>query len=441
MKLNDLKDKSILILGLGREGLSVLNFLQKNFPSKKVDVADQKEYTSLPKNVDKTYFGEDYLKSLTNYDVIIKSPGIPYFEEIKKAKDEGKIITSSTSIFLSNCQGRVIGVTGTKGKSTTSSLIYEVLKVGGLDVHLIGNIGTPALDFLEKDSKDTIFVYELSSFQLEDLNLSPHIAVITNIYPEHLDHHGNFGLYFEAKNNITKFQTKDDYLIYNEDVKEFEEVVNLSKAKKIPFSKKDIKIIENLITKDELPLLGDFNILNIMPAVLIARELKIPDEKIVEGIINFIPLPHRLEYVGEFEGIRFYNDSLSTIPQATIAALSAFGSKVQTLIAGGFDRGVDYDVLGQEITNLKIKNLILFPTTGKKIWKEVCRAQKDETLRPKKFDVSTMEEAVRIAYQHTSKGKICLLSPGSSSFNLFKDYEDRGNQFKKYVKDISKKVD
>lgn len=416
MKLQDLKDKSILILGFGREGKSTLNFFNNHFPGKEIGIADEKK-------------GKDYLDKLQDYDVVIKSPGIPYLPEIKKAKVQGKIITSATKIFFDNFKGKIIGVTGTKGKSTTASLIYEVLKSGGLDVYLAGNIGHPSLELLDRLDENSIVIYELSSFQLEDLNVSPHIAVITNIYPEHLDHHGNFGFYMEAKNNITRFQTERDYLIYNQDIEQLVEMAIQSKAKKLPFSKKDTKVIEKLIPKDDRPMLGDFNLLNIMPAMLIGRIFKLSDKKIIEGIINFIPLPHRLEFVGEFSGIRFYNDSLSTIPQATIAALSALKNNVQTLIAGGFDRGVDYSVLGPAIVKSKIKNLILFPTTGEKIWESV----RQQATGISKYEVNNMEEAVKIAYEKTAPGKIALLSPASTSFNLFKDYEDRGNQFKKYV--------
>lgn len=430
MNLADLRDKSILVLGLGREGLSVLHFLKKKFPSKKIDVADIKEYLGLPENVGKTFFGENYLSPLSGYDVIIKSPGVPYFVEIQRAKDTGKIITSSTDIFLGNCKGQVIGLTGTKGKSTTAALIYEVLKKGGLEAYLIGNIGTPALDFLTKDNKDAIFVYELSSFQLEDLEASPNIAVITNIYPEHLDRHGDFTTYVQAKNNITKFQTEKDYLIYNQDIPELRYIAQESKAKKISFSKKDKQMVSNLVHEDTIPLLGEFNLLNIVPAIIIGRLFKIADDKIEEAIINFRPLPHRLEFIGETAGIRFYNDSLSTIPEATVEALSALGKNVTTLIAGGFDRGLDYSILGKAIAKSNIKTLILFPDTGVKIWDSVCKYSKK---RPRKFAVSDMRKAVKIAYAEIEPGKICLLSPASTSFNLFRDYEDRGNQFKAWV--------
>ncbi|MDP2649630.1 MAG: UDP-N-acetylmuramoyl-L-alanine--D-glutamate ligase, partial [bacterium] len=398
MRLADFKDQTILILGFGREGKATLSFLGKHFARKKIGVTDQND-------------GEDYLEKIKDFDVIIKSPGIPYLPEIEEVKKKGKIITSATQIFFDSFKGKIIGVTGTKGKSTTSSLIYEVLKKGGIDAHLIGNIGRPALDLLNKLNENAVVVYELSSFQLEDLDKSPHIAVMTNIYPEHLDHHRDFSLYMKAKNNITKFQTKTDYLIINLDIPELKYIAQQSHAKKISFSKKDKQMVENLVHKDTIPLLGEFNLLNIVPAIIIGRLFKIADNKIEEAIINFRPLPHRLEFVGEAEGIRFYNDSLSTIPQASIEALSALGKNVETLIAGGFDRGLDYSVLGQAIAKSKIKTLILFPDTGVKIWDAVGKYSRK---LPNKFDVDDMGEAVKIAYGQTEPGKICLLSPAST---------------------------
>lgn len=378
----------VLILGFGREGKSVLNYYIKHYPQIKVDTADKNE-------------GENYLDKLQDYDVIIKSPGIPYLPEIKEAQKQGKAISSATQIFFNYFKGQIIGVTGTKGKSTTASLIYDVLKKGGIDVHLMGNIGKPALDILDQLDKNSVVIYELSSFQLEDLDKSPHIAVITNIYLEHLDHHGNFENYKAAKFNITRFQTEKDYLIYNKDV------AVESNAKKMPF-------------------IPTNNLDDSIPAKYIGKLFGIPQEIVNKAIEDFKPLPHRLEFVGEFKGVKFYNDSLATIPQATIGALQALGENVETLITGGFDRGVNYSVLGKVIAKSKIKTLILFPETGEKIQKTVKNTVKS-------FNVNSMKEAVKLAFENTSKGKIVLLSPASSSFNLFKDYADRGSQFKKFV--------
>lgn len=428
MKLNDLKNKSILILGFGREGLATFNFLKQHFPDNRIAIADKSTLLSLKVGQAKlTYFGEDYLKDIENYDVIIKSPGVPNLEEIKD-----KTVISATDIFFDNFQGIIIGVTGTKGKSTTSSLIYEILKKAGKQVYLVGNIGVAPLDLLDKTDEKTIVVYELSSFQLEGLNISPHIAVITNIYPEHLDRHEGLSNYINAKGNITRYQTAEDFLIYNEDISEVKNIASGSIAQTLPFSNDRHDLVQ-FIDFSKVSVKGNANVLNIIAAVLVAEALKVPKMYVKEATENFSPLPHRLEFVAEKKKIKFYNDSLATNPHATIAGLQALGKDVQTIIVGGFDRGLDYSILGPAIINSGIKNVILFPDTGEKIWESVCKVEPCEANLPKKVDVSNMEQAVKIAYEVTDPGKIVLLSPAASSFNMFKNYEDRGNQFKKYI--------
>src|SRR3989339_1142796 len=223
MNLNYLKDKNILILGFAREGADTLRFLRKFFPCQVFGLADQKELSSFEPEIRKIavknrylelHFGKDYLKNMGDYDIIIKSPGIPP-KTIKTFLKKGQIVTSQTEIFFDNCPGKIIGVTGTKGKSTTSSFIYQTLKKAGLKAHLVGNIGRPVLAFLNEAEPQSIFVYELSAHQLYTLKKSPHIAVLLNIYPEHLDYYRSFLEYASAKANITKYQTKNDFLIYN----------------------------------------------------------------------------------------------------------------------------------------------------------------------------------------------------------------------------------
>jgi UDP-N-acetylmuramoyl-L-alanine---L-glutamate ligase len=426
MKIDQLADRKILILGLGREGLSTLNFLKKHFPDQKFLVADQEKKEIDFTQVAGVYFGENYLEGLTDADIVILSPGIsPFTLEIVNAKSEGVKFITATEIFFSNCQSQIIGVTGTKGKSTTSSLIYEILKKGGLKVELVGNLGIPALDLLDKAQSDTIFVFELSSYQLTDLKISPSIAVFTNIYPEHLDYHQNFENYLKAKSNITLHQSTEDYFIYNSDFPELDDLAKKTKAIKVPFSS------ESYLGNIDTSLLGDFNKLNVTAAMIVGQIMGLGNEIIDAAVKEFKSLPHRLEKVTEKNGITFYNDSLATIPQATIEALKTL-DRVETLIAGGFDRGIDYSPLGSAISDSSIKNLILFPITGEKIWQAVSDAKKDNL--PKKFEVSTMEEAVKVAFEETSSGKTCLLSPASSSFNMFKDYAERGEKFKEAIK-------
>ena len=417
MKIQKLKNKKILILGFGMEGKDTFLFLRKRFPQKDIFVADVKELKDFDLKTRKLLkganliLGKDYLSKIKGFDVIIKTPGIP-LEKIKKRAGSA-IITSQTELFLSNCSSLVIGITGTKGKSTTAALLYHVLKNNGLNAYLVGNIETPALSYLEKAKKDVIFVYEMSCHQLDNLKLSPAIAVFLNIYPEHLDYYKTFKKYFSAKANIALHQKKGDYFVFNSRFALLRNLAKKVKSKPIPIKRDKINL--NITHQDNLS------------AVLIVGEiLKLNRENVLSAIKTFKRLPHRLEYVGEFQGIRFYDDSISTIPESAIFALEELGSDLQTLIAGGMDRGVSFNKLGKKITESKIKNLILFPDSGEKILKTVKR-------KINSYFVSSMEEAVNLSFKKTGKGKICLLSPASPSYNLFNNFKERGDLFKKYI--------
>ncbi len=408
--LEEFKDKKILILGFGREGQDNFLFLRRLFPKKTLGVADRLKIRGRWRKVKNAEFhcGESYLTSLKDYKVIIKSPGIP-FKIITPFLTKKQIVTTQTEIFLKNCPGQVVGVTGTKGKSTTATLIHEILKKGGVKSQLVGNIGRPSLSLLFQAKPQSVYVYELSSHQLYNLKKSPQIAVLLNIYPEHLDYYRSFSEYVMTKANITKYQTKKDYLVFNSRDPLVSKIARQSKAKKIPVQ-------------------GKYYNLDKQAARRVGEIFKISPQIISKAIAEFKFLPHRLEFVGKFRGVEFYNDSLSTIPQTTMEALDHLGDRVHTLILGGYDRGLDFKKLGQRINKSKIKTLILFPNTGQRILAQV----KSRSI--KHFFVSNMKKAIEIAYQQTAKGKICLLSPASPSFGLFRDYEERGNLFKKFVK-------
>ena len=424
MKLKDLKNKKILILGFGREGKDTLQFFKKNLDYSEIAIADEREHLNKDEVglVDgiKVYLGEEAVSSIYNYDVIIKAPGIP----LDKLDSVQHKITSQTDLFLGEAKGRVIGITGSLGKSTTASLIYDVLKGSGHNVFLIGNIGEPCLSYLENDSQDTIYVQELSSYQLEFVDSSPYISVLLNIYREHLDHHRLMDNYIQAKANITKFQGSNDVLIYNLEDPIVSRIAGSSKATKVGVTSN----VDEIGRDVESRFKADFYLLNINTAWEVAKLFDIDRETFVNTVRGFKPLSHRLEKVGTFKEIEFFNDSLSTIPESTIGALKSMGDSVQTIILGGYERDQKYDDLIEMINGLSIKTAVLFPVTGDRIGEGLG----DDI---KVFKTDSMEEAVKICYEHTESGKIALLSPAAPSFGTFKDYKDRGEQFKRYVKE------
>jgi UDP-N-acetylmuramoylalanine--D-glutamate ligase len=461
MKFADLRDKSILILGLGREGGSSFSCLRSLFPEKLIGLADQMAFSQLNEALKEAvcadshvrlHLGDEYLASLPDYEVIIKSPGIPStLPAIQQAVTAGKLLTSQTALFLANCPATTVGVTGTKGKSTTASLIHNILLAGGREAHLVGNIGQPPLALLPVAHPETIFVCELSSYQLDGLRQSPQIAVLLDIVPEHLDYHGSFANYVGAKRNITCHQSAGDYVVYDAASEIPRRLAEDSRARRCPFSLRrplaagcfvaghDIVSRspegrqETIVSVPDIPLLGAFNLPNILAAVTVGLLLGIPTGAIADGIRRFQPLAHRLECVGTYQGITFYDAAIATVPQTTLAHLAALGPQVQTVLLGGYDRSLDFTELGARLVTSEVSTLILFPTTGKRIWEAVCQQQGAAAL-PQAFFVQDMEEAVRLAYRHTEPGKICLLSPASPSFGLFRDYQERGDAFKLYVR-------
>ena len=429
MKINSLEKKKVLILGIGREGADSFVFLRKKFPKKKLFVADRKELKDLDSKTKKLFdkntelfLGQDYLKNIKSFDVILKSPGIS-LSSIRKYLGKKTKVTSQTELFFDNCPAMIIGVTGTKGKSTTSSLIHSVLKGTGSKAYLVGNIETPSLSFLMKAKKGDVFVYELSSHQLQGMQASPHIAVFLNIYPEHLDYYKDFKEYFSAKANICKYQKKDDYFIFNPKMKEINDLSKKVKSKKIEINPLDF----SGFLKEHQEFLEITHIDNLVAALNVFKILGIEEEKIIKALKKFKRPEHRLEFIGEKKGIRFYDDSISTIPEAVVFALDYLGPDVETIILGGYDRGIKFEKLGERLSKSDVKNLILFNPSGEKILKTVKGKMRS-------VFVKDMEEAVKHCFRITSKGKICLLSPASPSFGIFRDYKERGDLFKKYVK-------
>ncbi len=451
-----LQDRTVVVLGLGVEGLSTLKFLLAHSENNLM-VADAKDAAAElrhdPAIASRVAFhcGGDYLSILESHEVIVmKSPGIPAtlpaLEDF--ARGGGRILSNMT-VFFELFAGTSIAISGTKGKSTTSSFVHRVLTEGGKSALLCGNMGEPALDRLTTDAA-AYAVCELSSYQLHDLRRSPHVAVLTNLYPEHLDWHGSFEAYRDAKANLLRFQKAGDVFVCSDDVPGSDYYARLTHGDVLKVSTRgrsgqEIAWIENgefylegrkLCATEAFHLSGEFNQRNALCALAVGAYLQIPDDALCRAVEKLSPLPYRLEEIGVRRGIRFVSDSLATVPAPTMAALDAFGGKVGTLIAGGVDRGVDYTELGAKIIESKVKAVILFPTTGEAIEKAISAAQPDAQASPRIVHVGSMREAVQCAYELTQSGEICLLSPASSSRNLFRDYKDRGDQFRELVLEL-----
>ncbi len=394
--------KNALVLGYGTEGKVTEKFLKQTKPDLPLGVSDQTE-------------GDAYLAVQDSYDIALKTPGIP------KRNVHIQYTTASNLFFAAVEKNMTIGITGTKGKSTTAALIAHILESAGKDVRLVGNIGAPMLGaLLEPYDDEALFVIELSSYQLEDLAYSPRIAVFLNLYPEHMDYHGSVDQYYAAKESLFRYQRPSDMLVYNNDSPRVADHIRTAAAKRIPFADADI------LTGLKLPLLGVHNEDNVRAATAAARLLGITDDIIRQSVTTFRPLPHRLEFVGEYQGIRFYDDAISTTPESTIAALRALPD-TETIFLGGKDRGYDFTALEQAILTSRIQNVVLFPTSGGRIFRS----------RPphiRFLDTSRMEDAVAFAYQNTSKGAVCLLSTASPSHSIWKNFEEKGDEFKKWVR-------
>lgn len=440
MHIRDLTGKSICILGFGREGQAMLKALEEHAPDCEVTIADQNASVTLPTGSRHwLQVGESWLKNLDKFDVLIKSPGIPPLPELKTHDSK---LTTPTQIFcdsIADTGATVIGVTGSKGKSTTASLIYHILRASQpankptSRVLLVGNIGEPAIAHIADARPDTIFVMEMSSYQLMDLTVSPHIAVVTAFFPEHLDYHGSVEAYKEAKKHITRFQTKEDKVFFAADSAGALEIAKESKGNCIPFSAADAPV-----AIEETKLIGTHNAGNIAAAFLVSRELGVSKDRAIAAIRSFTPLPHRLQSLGVHHDIEWVDDSISTTPESAMAALNALGDRVTTIILGGQDRGYDFAPLAERLKKSKVQTVILLPESGKRIRESLEKVN----FQARVLDANNMEETVTFAKQHSLRPTpyalrpIVLLSPASPSYGMFKNFEERGDEFKNQIIDI-----
>jgi len=466
MNLKEWEKKKILILGFGREGQATYKFLHKNCAGVALTIADRRtwdEFSLEEKDIlnqtgVKPLLGEEYLKNLEEFDLIVKSPGItPRLPEIQKAIKAGVEMSSATRIFFSLKKGQVVAVTGSKGKSTTASMIEAMLKAGGLKAQLIGNIGRAALDFLAEDVAEKIYVFEMSSYQLEDFEGGAEVAVLVSFFPEHLDYHGSLEAYFQAKMKLIGYPKPGQAIVYNAGnstletyLQDHQKELVTAGAKIMPFNDGKMSRVEEknseLMAKDgdntivrekEIKLKGRHNLENILAVVEVAKLFHVSMETLQKALREFEPLEHRLELVGIHKDITFYNDAISTTPESTIAAIETLAriQPVSTLIAGGMDRGYQFSTLAEKIIEAGIKNLILLPETGEKIAEAVKAICKEKGHHPPLIIfASDLKVCVDRAFELSPAGSICLLSCASPSYNLFKNFEDRGKQFKEAVR-------
>ena len=429
-----IKNKRVLILGMGREGKSTLSYIRKHLPEKHLTVADRNAFQSDDGNIT-VISGEKYLENLGDFDIVFKSPGIAFLDDV--VYPETTEITCQTDMFLRFCKPTVVGITGSKGKTTTSTLIYEMLKAGGVNTCLIGNIGVPVFEKAD-EGEDLVAVIEMSSHQLEFTKTSPHVAVLVNIYQEHLDHYKTgFKGYVEAKLNIAVHQKREDYLIYNpeQDLEGIVDWKKVIKGKGVPVTFTDAKndgFVNELWNSTE-HLKGEHNRQDIAYALAVARIFGVSDDAVRTAIKAFGGIEHRMEYVGTINGISWYNDSIATIPTAVMGAVKALGN-VDTLLFGGLDRGIDYSDFIDFLYNCEITNLVGLPETGHSI----INSLKEKGTNKNLVLAKNMEDAVKICNEVTEKGKVCLFSPAAASYNYYKNFEEKGRHYKAEIQNLTK---
>ena len=440
-----LKDKKIAVFGLGVSNRPLVRLLLEfgcqvtgcdRTPREKLD----EEVLELERAGAKLSLGDTYLDGL-QADVVFRTPGMhPENPGLVALREKGAVITSEMDVFFALCPCEILAVTGSDGKTTTTTLISEMLKAQGYTVWLGGNIGTPLLPLVRQMKETDFAVVELSSFQLMDMTHSPSIAVVTNLSPNHLDVHKDMDEYVQAKKNIFRFQTENDLLVVNADneiTAPFEgtgltrSFSRLGKAAHVRLEDGYItRNGEKVLKKEDILLPGEHNVENYMTAIAAVEGL-VSDETVQTVAKTFGGVEHRIELVRIKDGVRFYNDSIASSPSRTIAGLKSFPEKV-ILIAGGYDKNIPYDVLGPEICQ-HVKKLFLGGATGPKIRLAVenCGGQQPEIV-----DCGNFEAAVRAAAAAAESGDVVLMSPASAAFDQFKNFMVRGEFYKKLVMEL-----
>lgn len=435
--------RNVCILGFGREGRSTYKKLEQYCSCKSVTIADlnpiDRRANELPESV-RLITGEDYQDSLSDFDIVFKSPGIVLKDSPADLNCE---ITSETQVFFTVFGAQIVGITGTKGKSTVSSLIYHILKESGMDCLLAGNIGIPVFDITENVTDDTVIVCELSCHQLEYMTVSPHISVFLNLYEEHLDHYGTMEKYAAAKKNIYLHQSENDILICNSEINLYN-IASIVVSASNTDPDADLYVEDGVvwsssdeeftIPTEKIKLLGVHNHYNIAIAFEVCRSiLGVTAEKFKNALCTFNPLAHRLEYVAEIRGIRYYDDSISTACATAIEALRSVPD-AGTILLGGMDRGIDYTPLLDYLAMTSV-NIICMEASGRRIYDMIQEAENFSSPERVHY-VNHLDEAVRLSAEITSPGQSVVLSPAAASYGIFKNFEERGGVFKRLVMEL-----
>lgn len=454
----DIQNKKVAFIGAGVSHYDLINlFLNKGIKvkicdKKTIDKFDNKKYSVLKSKGAEFSLGENYLEGIYSCDIIFRTPGMYYNNPaLKKAREMGIVVTSEMEVFFDLCPCKIYAVTGSDGKTTTTTIISEFFKAEGKTVFLGGNIGKALLPVIEQINEDDVAVVELSSFQLISMRKSPDVAVITNIAPNHLDVHGTMEEYINAKTNLISHQNAFSKTVLNKDNKTAIKLADMVRGKLVTFSRKSLVNCGAFLSDNGTLCYNDYgNITDIVPM----SDIKIPGihnvenylcaisavwgdvscDSIVKVAKNFGGVEHRIEFVREINGVKWYNDSIATSPTRVLAGLASFNQKL-IVIAGGYDKKIPFEPLAKPV-NEKVKTLILLGATAKKIEKAVTECEYYNPSELKIIHVNTLEEAVKVASQTANQGDIVTLSPACASFDKYPNFEVRGQHFKRLVNEL-----
>ena len=449
--------RKVAVIGLGVSNLPLIDYLYEK--KAQVTVFDERTIDEIPKAIiDKitTYsfeysFGKNCLEILKGFNIIFRSPScLPTRPELQEEANRGAIVTTEIEMLMEMCPCKIIGITGSDGKTTTTSMINAILRKAGYNTFLGGNIGTPLFTRLAEMTPEDIVVLELSSFQLMNMHVSPDISVITNITPNHLNIHKDYEEYIEAKKNIFKNQNENGILILNYDNDITRSCSKEANGKVIFFSSKEKldngfivdeniikecedKVRKHILNTDEVTLRGNHNFQNIATALAATKTL-VDTDIAVQAIKEFKPVEHRIEFIREIDGVKWYNDSASSSPTRTLSGINAFNENI-ILIAGGYDKNLDYEPLAKPVVD-KVSTLILIGQTAEKIYDVVKEESERQNKNINIYMCDSLEQTIDIAKKSAKKGDVVLFSPASASFDMFKNFADRGEKFKNLVNNI-----